>query len=82
MKDKGLVHCLILALTISNFELDLEQFRGISKRKTGLKKLMSFVKIIGAVSSKKDKNIIMLKVPLPSPVSLIKRGKKSRKSNQ
>lgn len=82
MKDKGLVHCLILALIISNFELDLEQFRVILKRKTGLKKLMNFVKIIGAVSSKKDKNIIMLKVPLPSPVSLVQRGKKSRKSIQ
>lgn len=82
MKDKGLIHCLILALTISNFKLDLEQFRVILKRKTGLKKLMSFVKIIGAVSSKQDKNIIMLKLPLPSPVSIIKRRKKFEKSNQ
>ncbi|XP_011255638.1 uncharacterized protein LOC105250936 [Camponotus floridanus] len=82
MKDKGLIHCLILALMIWNFELDLEQFRVIMKRKTGLKKLLNFVKVIGAVSSKKDKNIIMLKVPLPSPVSFIKRGKNSRKSNQ
>lgn len=82
MKDKGLIHCLILALMIWNFELNLEEFRVIMKRKTGLKKLLSFVKVIGAVSSKKDKNIIMLKVPLPSPASLIKRGKKSRKSNQ
>lgn len=82
MKDKGLIHCLILALTVSNFELDLESFRVILKRKTGLKKLMNFVKIIGAVSSKKDKNIIMLKVPLPSPVSLVKKGKKSGRSGQ
>ncbi|XP_029178180.1 uncharacterized protein LOC114945974 [Nylanderia fulva] len=66
MKDKGLVHCLILALIVSNFELDLELFRGTLKRKTGQKKLINFVKIIGAVFSKKDKNIIMLKVPLPS----------------
>lgn len=77
MKDKGLIHCLILALTASNFELDLELFRTILKRKTGLKKLMNFVKIIGAVSSKKDKNIIILKVPLPS-VSLVKKGKKGK----
>ncbi|EFN68806.1 Pterin-4-alpha-carbinolamine dehydratase 2 [Camponotus floridanus] len=70
MKDKGLIHCLILALMIWNFELDLEQFRVIMKRKTGLKKLLNFVKVIGAVSSKKDKNIIMLKVPLPSPSKL------------
>lgn len=81
MKDKGLLHSLILALTISNFILDLELFRITLEIRTSLKKLMDLAKIIGAVSTKEDKKIIMLKVPLPPPVSLIKKGKK-KKSNQ
>lgn len=80
MKDKGLVHSLILALTISNFMLDLELFRITLETRTSLKKMMDLAKIIGAVSTKEDKKVIMLKVPLPPPMSLIKKGKK--KSNQ
>lgn len=82
MKDKGLVHSLILALTISNFILDLELFRVMLETRTSLKKLMDLAKIIGAVSTKEDKKVIALKVPLPPPVSLVKKGKKSRNSNQ
>ncbi|XP_012539577.1 uncharacterized protein LOC105838510 [Monomorium pharaonis] len=83
MKDKGLMHSLILALTILNFTLDLESFRVMLETRTSLKKLMDLAKIIGAVSTKEDKKVIMLKVPLPPPVSLIKKGrKKSAKSNQ
>lgn len=82
MKDKGLVHSLILALTISNFTLDLELFRVMLEIRTSLKKLMDLAKIIGAVSTKEDKKVIMLKVPLPPPLSLVKRGKKSAKVNR
>ncbi|XP_071557903.1 DNA-directed RNA polymerase I subunit RPA49 [Temnothorax nylanderi] len=82
MKDKGLVHSLILALTISNFVLDLELFRIMLETRTSLKKFMDLAKIIGAVPTKEDKKIIVLKVPLPPPVTLVKKGKKSAKSNQ
>ncbi|XP_011708126.1 PREDICTED: uncharacterized protein LOC105462910 [Wasmannia auropunctata] len=81
MKDKGLVHCIILALTILNFTLDLELFRIMLETRTSLKKLTDLAKIIGAVSTKEDKKVIMLKVPLPPPVSLVKRGKRSVKTN-
>lgn len=80
MKDKGLVHSLILALTVSNFVLDLEQFRVMLEIRTSLKKLTDLAKIIGAVSTKDDKKVIMLKVPMPPPKSLVKKGKKSAKS--
>ncbi|KYM76270.1 Pterin-4-alpha-carbinolamine dehydratase 2 [Atta colombica] len=70
MTDKGLIHSLILALTISNFTLDLEMFRFMFKKRTSLKKLMDLTKLIGAVSSKDDKKIIVLKVPMPPPVKL------------
>ncbi|KAG5326465.1 RPA49 polymerase, partial [Acromyrmex heyeri] len=82
MTDKGLVHSLILALTISNFTLDLEMFRFMFKKRTSLKKLMGLTKLIGAVPSKNDKKIIVLKVPMPPPVSPVKKTKKSAKSNQ
>ncbi|KAL6264944.1 hypothetical protein P5V15_005040 [Pogonomyrmex californicus] len=82
MKDKGLVHCLILALTISNFVLDLESFRVMLELRTSLKKLTDLAKIIGATASKDDKKVIILKVPLPPPVSLVKKGKKKLKINQ
>ncbi|KYN40423.1 DNA-directed RNA polymerase I subunit RPA49 [Trachymyrmex septentrionalis] len=82
MTDKGLVHSLILALAISNFTLDLEMFRFMFKKRTSLKKLMGLTKLIGAVSSKEDKKIIMLKVPMPPPVSPVKKTKKSARSNQ
>ncbi|XP_012063823.1 PREDICTED: uncharacterized protein LOC105627147 [Atta cephalotes] len=83
MTDKGLIHSLILALTISNFTLDLEMFRFMFKKRTSLKKLMDLTKLIGAVSSKDDKKIIVLKVPMPPPVSPVKKTKKSaKKSNQ
>lgn len=79
MKDKGLIHSLILGLTVSNFTLDLELFRVMLETRTSLKKLTDLAKIIGAVPNK-DKKIITLKVPLPAPVSLIKKGKRTGKS--
>jgi len=82
MKDKGLVHCLILALTISNFVLDLELFRVMLETRTSLKKLTDLAKIIGAVTTKDDKKVITLNVPLPPPVSLVKKGRKSAKSSR
>ncbi|XP_011867904.1 PREDICTED: uncharacterized protein LOC105562029 [Vollenhovia emeryi] len=82
IKDKGLIHSLILTLTISNFSLDLEQFRIMLETRTSLKKLTDLAKIIGAVPTKEDKKIITLKVPLPPQIPLIKKGKKSAKSNQ
>ena len=82
MKDKGLVHGLILALTISNFVLDLELFQIMLETRTSLKKLTDLAKIIGAMPTKEDKKVIALKVPMPPPVALVKKGKKSVKSNQ
>lgn len=76
MKDKAIIHCLILALTISNYMLDLESFQLMLSTRTSLKKLLELSRIIGAVPSKDDKRIIVLKVPLPAPVS-VKRGKKN-----
>ncbi|XP_076618974.1 uncharacterized protein LOC143340649 [Colletes latitarsis] len=76
VKDKGVIHCMILALIIYNFVLDMELFATIFNHRMGLKKLTDLAKIIGAVPNKEDKKIITLKVPLPPPVSIIKKGKK------
>lgn len=82
MKDKALIHILIIALTISNFALDLELFRVMLTTRTGLKKLTDLAKIIGAVPDKTDKKIITLKLPLPAPTSLVKSKRKSSVNKQ
>ncbi|XP_015432750.1 PREDICTED: DNA-directed RNA polymerase I subunit RPA49-like [Dufourea novaeangliae] len=76
VKDKGVIHCMILALVICNFTLDVEIFSTIFNHRMGLKKLKSLARVIGALSGKDDKNIVTLKVPLPPAAPLIKKGKK------
>ncbi|XP_076247779.1 DNA-directed RNA polymerase I subunit RPA49 [Calliopsis andreniformis] len=75
-KDKGVIHCMILALIICNFTLDLELFATIFNHRMSLKKLTNLARIIGALPNKEDKKVITLKVPLPAPLSVIKKGKK------
>ncbi|PBC25428.1 uncharacterized protein LOC107993276 isoform X1 [Apis cerana] len=76
VKDKGVIHCMILALIICNFTLDLELFSTIFSHRMGLKKLTDLARIIGALPNKEDKKIITLKIPLPAPVSIVKKGKR------
>lgn len=76
IKDKGVLHCMILALIIYNFSLDLELFSTLFSHRTGLKKMTDLARIIGALPNKQDKKIVTLKVPLPAPVSVVKKGKK------
>lgn len=63
MKDKGVIHCMILALIINNYALDIELFVTIFSHRTGLKKLTGLARIIGALPNKEDKKIVTLKVP-------------------
>ncbi|KAK1128821.1 hypothetical protein K0M31_019965 [Melipona bicolor] len=76
IKDKGVIHCMILALMICNFTLDLELFATLFTHRIGLKKLTDLARIIGALPNKEDKKFITLKVPLPTPASLVKKGKR------
>ena len=66
MKDKGLIHSMLLGLSIRNYKLDLESFGSLFQLKSlGVKKLLDLSRYIYAVPSKEDKKIIMLKLPLP-----------------
>ncbi|XP_076643300.1 DNA-directed RNA polymerase I subunit RPA49 [Halictus rubicundus] len=76
VKDKGVIHCMILALTICNFIIDIELFATIFTHRMGLKKLTDLARIIGALPTKEDKKIITLKVPLPPPAAVTRKGKK------
>ncbi|XP_017794820.1 PREDICTED: uncharacterized protein LOC108576358 [Habropoda laboriosa] len=76
VKDKGVIHCMILSLIIYNFTLDLELFASIFSHRLGLRKLVDFAKIVGAVPTKENKKIIQLKIPLPAPLAIVRRGKK------
>lgn len=77
IRDKAVIHCIILGLMINNYQLDLDMFSDHIKSRLGPKKLLDLSRIIGASTSKENKNSIALKLPLPPPPSLIKKGKKS-----
>lgn len=76
MRDKAIIHCIILGFFISNFVLDLELFATILNNRIGLRKLMDLARIILAVPNKDDKKVFTLKLPLPNPISLVKKGRK------
>ncbi|CAK9815718.1 DNA-directed RNA polymerase I subunit RPA49 [Anthophora quadrimaculata] len=76
IKDKGVIHCMILSLIIYNFTLDLEIFASIFSHRMGLKKLTDLARIIGALPKKENKKVIQLKVPLPTPAPVTRKGKK------
>ncbi|XP_046435020.1 uncharacterized protein LOC124186923 [Neodiprion fabricii] len=78
MRDKGIMHCLILGLTISNFTLDLNLFTTIIKNGAGIKKLGELARFVGAVPTKDNKNVVVLKLPLPPQLALAKKGKKKK----
>lgn len=80
MKDKGAIHSLIISLMLTNFALDIELFKTIIGVRIGIKKMTDLAKIVGAVLDKNDKKTFILKIPLPAPVSIIKKGKKQGKS--
>ncbi|XP_011501167.1 PREDICTED: uncharacterized protein LOC105364835 [Ceratosolen solmsi marchali] len=66
MKDKGIIHCIILGLIIWNFKLDLELFSSMFKIRIGIKKLFELAKWTHAVQHKDDKKCVIYKLPLPS----------------
>ncbi|XP_012273278.1 uncharacterized protein LOC105695866 isoform X1 [Orussus abietinus] len=76
MRDKGVIHCIILALIISRFTLDLDLFSTLFHNKIGLKKLQDLSKIIGAVPLKGNKKIVILKIPLPVTSAVAKKSRR------
>ncbi|XP_031780208.1 uncharacterized protein LOC100117398 [Nasonia vitripennis] len=67
MKDKGICHCIILALMIWNYTLDLELFLSMFTLmfRMSHKKLMDLARWMLATPSKTEKKVVMLKLPLP-----------------
>ncbi|XP_078050199.1 uncharacterized protein LOC144476819 [Augochlora pura] len=76
VKDKAMIHCMIIALTICNFILDVELLATTFSHKIGLKKLIDLARIVGAMPTKEDRKIVTLKVPLPPPAAALKRIKR------
>ncbi|XP_063973151.1 uncharacterized protein LOC135160492 [Diachasmimorpha longicaudata] len=76
IRDKALLHCMILALMILDFKLDLTLFATLITGRLGLKKLQDLARLVGAVPVKTDKKVVVLKVPLPAAPTLVPRGKK------
>ncbi|KAL2720866.1 DNA-directed RNA polymerase I subunit RPA49-like [Vespula squamosa] len=78
MKDKAIVHCIILGLIISDFVIDLELLATMLHNRIGIRKLIDLAKIIAAVPNKNDKKTFTLRLPLPEQVAMVKKGKKKR----
>ena len=76
MRDKGILHCMIIALMIGNFKLDIDLFATIVPGSRGLKNLSDIARIIGAVPTKDNKKIFVLKIPIPPPLSTGRKGKR------
>lgn len=68
IKDKGVIHCMILALAINDYSLDLELFATEIGGRISLKKMTDFARLICAVPLS-DKKTVVLKLPLPSPLT-------------
>lgn len=78
MKDKALIHCIILGLIVSDFILDLELFATVLSNRVGLKKLLDISRIVLAVPRKDNRKTVTLQLPLPNPIALIKKGRKKQ----
>lgn len=76
MRDKGIIHCMILALMIGNYKLDLDLFSTILSNTRGVKKFTELARIVGAVPLKDDKKMVVLKVPLPPPLRIMRKVKR------
>lgn len=78
MKDKALIHCIILGLIVSDFILDLELFATVLSNRVGLKKLLDISRIVAAAPRKDNRKTVTLQLPLPNPIALIKKGRKKQ----
>lgn len=81
MTDKAVMFIIILCLHVGAFQVDLDVIAQ-SINKMDMNRIRMLARIIGTVPSKAQgasKNLVLLKVPLPPPQSLIIRGRKSRR---
>ncbi|XP_015176579.1 PREDICTED: DNA-directed RNA polymerase I subunit RPA49-like isoform X2 [Polistes dominula] len=76
MKDKAIIHCLILGLIISNYVINIELLATMLQSRIGIKKLSNLSRIVGMVPCKNDKNSYTLKLPLPKQISMVKKGRR------
>lgn len=67
-----------MALAINDYSLDLELFATEIGVRISLKKMTEFARLICALPLKENKKIVVLKLPLPPPLSLFA-NRKNRK---
>lgn len=78
MRDKGIIHCIVLSLILWDFTLDLEKFATMFRLKISIKKFVELARYVYAVPLKENNKCVILKLPLPPPASkvMVKRKKK------
>ncbi|XP_008548111.1 uncharacterized protein LOC103571653 [Microplitis demolitor] len=73
MRDKAIIHSIILALMVNDYKLDLDSFNEHMTCRLSIKKLTELTRVIGAVPNKDNKQRVSLKVPLPNVTNVVKR---------
>ncbi|KAE8738810.1 hypothetical protein FOCC_FOCC015709 [Frankliniella occidentalis] len=79
--DKAVLHVIIISLHVGVFQLDLDVVAQ-SIKDMDLNRIRMLARAVGTVPVKTQtavKNLVMLKVPLPSPQSMIMKTRKSRR---
>ncbi|XP_015609823.1 uncharacterized protein LOC107274802 [Cephus cinctus] len=76
MRDKAILHCMVLGLSILNFSLNIEVFSSIVNIRISSKRLTDLARVLGAVPLKSDKSVVVLKLPLPAKLVTFKKGRK------
>ncbi|XP_074099984.1 uncharacterized protein LOC141528046 [Cotesia typhae] len=76
IRDKAVIHSIILALMVNDFKLDLKSFNEVFTCRLGLRKLTELARIVGTVPSKDNKDVLVLKIPLPSAIDITKKSRK------
>lgn len=67
LRDKTICYILVLAMIAMDFQIDVE---ALSKSvKVGVKKLHEITRVLAFSSHRKNKDLVILKLPLPPAVS-------------
>lgn len=76
MKDKGLCYTIVLLMLALDYEIDLDPIA--KDLKIGLKKMQEMARNLGFSQSSKVKTGIVLKIPVPPPITANLKRRRTR----
>lgn len=78
IRDKAIIHCMIIGFLIGNYKINIEQFTTMFKIRLGIKKFLDLARYTYAVTNKGDKNTVVLKLPLPNVLDFFTNHRKKK----